>query len=188
MEFKKTIIGFGASSMAGVGDSEGGFFKRMQKVLTQYQFINLGVGGNTTRDMLKRCVQVDGFQTYDLIILLGCNDFPRANDKNPTARSELEEYQLNLTSLLKYFKGQRRIFLTSFPTDPTRSGINAELFKEYVDCAREVAVKNNFEILDLYTIVKASTDDFLAPDGLHFNAQGHQMIAELVLKLYGIRK
>ena len=49
-----TIIGFGASSMQGAGDSQGGWFARAETLSAdkRLRWINRGVGGNTTRDML----------------------------------------------------------------------------------------------------------------------------------------
>jgi hypothetical protein len=85
--------------MAGVGDDErGGFIRRLQSSFTPYRFINLGVGGNTTRDMLKRCGQVEAHRPFDLIVLLGCNDLPRANDECPQVRADLVSSELGRNS------------------------------------------------------------------------------------------
>jgi lysophospholipase L1-like esterase len=37
-----------------------------------------------------------------------------------------------------------------------------------------------YEVLNLYTMVRASRRDYLAPDGIHFNAKGHRVVANLV--------
>src|SRR5580698_5523192 len=99
-----TIVGLGASTMAGSGDSQGGFFKRVEQLYKQRhpqtQFVNLGVGGNTTRDMLDRMAAVKSIPTYDLIVLLGCNDLPRDNDQFPSSRTTLTEYSANLQAML----------------------------------------------------------------------------------------
>ena len=57
---------------------------------------------------------------------------------------------------------------------------SAETFDQYVSRARAIALQTGYEVIDLYTIIKASRRDYLAPDGLHFNSQGHAVIADLV--------
>ena len=113
-----TIVGYGASTMAGSGDSQGGFFKRVEQLYKQRhlqtQFVNLGVGGNTTRDMLERFAAVKSIPTYDLIVLLGCNDLPRDNDPCPSARTTLAEYSANLREILPKIQGERSLFISSF--------------------------------------------------------------------------
>ena len=178
---RKTLVGFGASSMEGIGDDEGGgFFKRLQASFDQFRFVNLGIGGNTTCDMLQRAGELAMYRPYDLIVLLGCNDYPRANDAAPEVRTALEDYAQNLSELLPAIRGQRSLFITSFEVDPIRSGVSAEMFERYISLAREIAVASGYEILDLYRIIKDSGRDYLAADGVHFNAQGHQAIADLV--------
>jgi lysophospholipase L1-like esterase len=175
------MIGFGASSMEGADDDEGGgFFTRIQPLYPQVRFINMGVGGESTRDMLQRISQVKAHQPYDLIVLLGCNDFPRANDEFPEVRASLEEYARNLSQLLADIRGQRNILITSFPVDTRSTGVQAQLFETYIDRAKAIALVNGFEIIDLYAKVKASNLDFLSEDGMHFNSAGHQYIADLV--------
>ena len=178
---QKTIVGFGASSMEGIGDETGGgFFKRIQPAFNQHRFINLGIGGNTTRDMLQRCDQVVSYRPYDLIVLPGCNDFPRANDEDSQARTSVEEYCQNLTRILTTIKGKRSIFITSFPVDPIRSGVSAEMFDRYISRAHAIAVNSGYEIIDLYAMIRTSRREYLSSDGIHFNAQGHQAIADLL--------
>ena len=180
---KKNIIGFGASSMAGVGDSIGeGFFKRIQSKLTNYSFINLGVGGFTTKDMLIQSKKAENFKPYDLIVLLGCNDLPRKNDSKPQNRTTLDEYEQNLDKILTQIKGEKNTFITSFPVDFLKSGISSIHFESYIACAKSVAIKNQYEVIDLYSIIKNSQNDFLASDGMHFNSDGHQFIADLIIK------
>lgn len=181
MTASRTIIGFGASSMEGADDDEGGgFFTRIQPLFPHIRFINLGVGGETTRDMLQRKPQVEVHQPYDLIVLLGCNDFPRSDDEYPQVRASLEEYARILTQLLENIRGQRNILITSFPVDAPKTGVDAQLFELYIDRAKTIALVKGYEIIDLYSKIKASNLDFLSEDGMHFNSAGHHYIADLV--------
>jgi lysophospholipase L1-like esterase len=178
---RKKIVGFGASSMEGVGDDVGGgFFARLASAVGKYRFVNLGIGGNTTRDMLLRRSQVLRHRPYDLVVLLGCNDYPRANDEHAHMRTSLKEYKTNLCQLLLLIRGERSIFVTSYEVDPKRTGVDSGLFKRYTTAARLVAGDCGYEVIDLYSIVKKSRRNYLAADGVHFNAEGHQFIADLV--------
>ena len=179
---QKTIIGFGASSVEGVGDDAGGgFIARLQRAVPSRRFVNMGIGGDTSREMLQRRDRLHAYRPYDLIVLLGCNDMPRTNDGNSARRTGLDEYRDNLRLLLGDLRGERSIFVTSFPVDPARSGIAADVFAEYMACARHVSIACGYEVLDLYAAVVASRRDHLAPDGIHFNAEGHRLIAELLM-------
>lgn len=181
-----TIVGFGASSMQGIGDEEqGGFFNRLLASVDQARWVNLGVGGDTTRDMLRRCHEVKAYRPYDLIVLLGCNDYPRANDAYPEVRATLEEYAANLTRLLPSIRGQRNIFITSFEVDPVRSGVSAATFERYISRARAIALDSGYEVIDLYAMLKVARLDYLAADGVHFTGHGHQVIADLVKSTLG---
>ena len=177
----KTIIGFGASTMAGVGDSQGGFFKRVEQAQQQAyqpaQFINLGAGGNTTRDMLRRKGTVTANSAYDLVVILGCNDLPRDNDQSPSRRTSLAEYRRNLRLLLPTIRGQRSLFISSFLVAADRTGVQPTTFARYMATASHIAVSNGYAIWDLYQECQADVARYWAADGVHFNDAGHQLIA-----------
>jgi lysophospholipase L1-like esterase len=179
------LIGFGASSMEGVGDSEGGFFQRFQNAVSpQYSdltFVNLGTGGNTTHDMLTR-VEAGAHQQelngeHSLIVLLGCNDVPRVNDKAPHRRATLDEYERNLRALLPLIRGANSLFISSFPVCATRTGVQEETLASYMAAASAVASECGYALWDLYGELK-DTDltPYWAKDGLHFNNEGHALL------------
>jgi lysophospholipase L1-like esterase len=180
-----TLVGFGASSMEGAGDDESdGFLNRLKPAVAGQELVNLGVGGDTTRAMLRRADDVTRHRPHDLIVLLGCNDYPRKNDAHPASRTAPREYVLNLTKLLNTIRGQRNLFITSFPADPARTGIAAADSATYVGLAKSAAVNCGYGILDLFEAVRSTGMDFLADDGLHYTPAGHRFIAALVRLAY----
>jgi lysophospholipase L1-like esterase len=176
------ILGFGASSMQGVGDTQGGFMKRLQTALDGTQVVNLGIGGNTTRDMLKRVAAVEPYKPYYSIVLLGCNDMPRTNDHNAAHRTGLAEYRENLRTLFAKIRSDQNILVTSFFPDESKVGISLKTFSAYMTTAQEVAA--GYEVWDLFTESLPLVKQYWAADGLHFNDAGHVYLCrELMRKL-----
>jgi len=182
------LIGFGASTVEGTGDSQGGFFKRLQEKYgieqPALQLANEGRGGETVYQMLKRAVKLDPARKFDVVVLLGCNDVPRANDATPDTRSAKDDYARYLASLFYYLKGRRSLFVTSFLVSEKLTGISAELLGEYVGLARSLAYSSHFDIWDLYGETRAHVSQYWSEDGLHFNDAGHALIAEKVAAWY----
>lgn len=182
------LIGFGASTMEGVGDSQGGFFKRLQEkyrvAIPSVELINEGRGGETVYQMLKRAVKLDPARQFDVVVLLGCNDVPRANDATPDVRSGKEDYARYLASLFYYLKGRRSLFVTSPLVSEKQTGISPDLFGEYMGLAHSLAYSSHFDICDLYAETKENVSQYWAGDGLHLNDAGHALIAEKVAAWY----
>lgn len=170
--------------MRGVGDSQGGFMTRLAAAFAHTPDIrlhNLGIGGNTTRDMLHRVPDVEAVTPREIIVLLGCNDVPRANDKSPANRTSIDQYAANLSAILPRIKGERCLFISSFRVCDQRTGVSLGTLRQYMEVAIATARQNDYEVWDLFadSFDKAST--YWAPDGMHFNDAGHQMIAEHVV-------
>lgn len=178
----RTLVGFGASTMQGVGDSQGGFFKRIQPALSAtypgLRFINHGVGGNTTQDMLNRAEQTAALGAYDLVVILGCNDMPRNNGDTDPKRLPPDRYEANLKQLLATIRGRRSLFISSFPVRV----VSRAIFDDYMPRAVRVAREAGYEIWDLYAELRnRDLTSLWASDGVHFNDAGHQLIADGVL-------
>lgn len=182
----KLILGFGASSMQGVGDPEGGFFKRLERDWRgkggKPRFVNQGIGGHTTRDMLARLSEATTLSPDLTIVLLGCNDLPRNPDGSPDRRTDLAEYQSNLEKLFSELPGERRIFCTSFRPDLARHGISAENFSVYMNAARNAAEEAGWDLIDFFEMSLSWPADLYAEDGMHASAKGHAWMAEQIRK------
>src|SRR4051812_15814222 len=100
-----TLVGFGASTMQGAGDdpAHGGAFRRLAALVpgAERQYVNLGIGGNTTTDMLARVEACQAIVPRDVIVILGCNDLPRTPDGSPHRRTTLTAYAENLNHIFK---------------------------------------------------------------------------------------
>jgi lysophospholipase L1-like esterase len=181
------LIGFGASTMQGVGDSRGGFFRRLEEKLGAgghpHDCLNFGIGGNSTPDMLARIDQVTPHLPCRSIILLGCNDLPRAGDTNPGKRTSLQDYARNLETILRHFAKSPAIFVSSFAVCPKRTGIDPATFATYLGEALRIATSLNLQIWDLYAESLSFGDKYWADDGLHYNDAGHEFIAGRILPL-----
>jgi lysophospholipase L1-like esterase len=184
------IVGYGASTMQGAGDTElGGVFNRIQAPLraawTTRRFLNHGVGGDSTRDMLKRrhklAAEANGAK-YDLVVLLGSNDMPRERDAWPANRVPTDEYERNLDELLGSIRGGRSLFVSSFPVSQELTGVAPETFDRYMEIALRVAQRQKYAVWDAYAELRSAPRERLealwAPDGLHFNPAGHQWLAD----------
>ncbi len=178
----KTVLGFGASTMQGVGDTEGGFFKRLSLDFPKVNFVNHGLGGNTTTDMLGRIEAAKTIKADATLILLGCNDLPRTQDKNANKRTTLNQYQRNLKTIFSQLKTNKNIFVSSFIPDLKKVGITQGNFNDYMFTALEVAEDEAYEIWDLYSESVELGSRYWAPDGLHYNAEGHAFLASKIKK------
>jgi len=175
-----TILGFGASTMQGAGDSRGGFLARLQR--PGISVINHGVGGNTTRDMVARLDVLRAISRDWSIVLLGCNDMPRRNDGYPHHRTSVDEYRRHLTTIFNALRSPRNLFITSFRVRDT-VGIDANTFTDYMRVAIEEAqAAGGYQIIDLYAASQAFADRFWAADGVHYNDAGHEYICTEALK------
>lgn len=184
------LVGFGASSMQGVGDSQGGFLARVATHCQAHSLpvtvVNHGIGGQSTPAMLARAGELAALRPYHLAVILGCNDFPRARDGNPSGRTSRDTYTANLRRLLGALRcddaGSRSLFISSFAVCEKRTGIPPALFADYMTAATGIARAHHYDVWDLYNETKADTAQLLAADGLHFNDTGHAFIAQRVIR------
>lgn len=176
------LIGFGASTMQGVGDSQGGFFKRLGAKLAKagkpHDCLNFGIGGNSTRDMLARFDKVRPYLPCATVIVLGCNDLPRERDAWPQNRVPLAEYEANLKMLLGELAHPQGIFVSSFRVCPQQTGVQPETFGRYMEAALMIADSLQMRVWDLYAESAGFGDKYLAQDGMHYNDAGHEFMAE----------
>ncbi|MBL8026749.1 MAG: SGNH/GDSL hydrolase family protein [Fibrobacteres bacterium] len=188
------IAGFGASTLQGFCDySHGGFMTRLQlwycNEKNKRRVFNLGIGGDTTVDMVRRIKgEIEEREPELVILLLGGNDFPRANDSKPGMRSTLAQYKKNLETMFKTLTGKKILFLTSYAVDTVKTGISYETCCKYMDCAKKVAAKYKADIIDVHALLKYKMKpSFMAPDGVHFNSKGHAWLFGLIKHHLSVR-
>ena len=182
---EKIICVFGASSTWGAGDyDKGGWVNRLRLYIDKrikeggdyIELYNLGISGNTTRDILKRFESEMKARDPDLIILsIGDND---------SALVPLEEFEKNIDTIAKLAKKQCNdvVFIGTKPVneklttpvkwDKSLSYTNEKL-REYNKKNREIAEKHNILFLDLFGVIDPEED---LDDGLHPNSKGHEKL------------
>ena len=89
-----------------------------------------------------------------------------------------------VTSLHRYGRGTSGILGTNFTYDNIPNGVGATL-GDYVNALKTVCAKNGVSVIDLYTECALDPTDATVraeymPDGLHPNAKGHEVIAEII--------
>lgn len=200
------ILCFGASIVQGYMDPVGGWTQRLRRVLdakytTTYRDVvlpshdvfNLGISGDTTAGLLQRIEQEIIPRKLDeiaaIIISIGVND---SVFELGTSRftSTPEEYQKNLMNIfsIAHKHTDQVLFLGLTPCDELKtqpiawsdsqesySNERIRLFNAVAQTACEAA---GVTFVELFSLI--ITD--LIADGIHPTGDGHQLIAEQVLK------
>lgn len=170
--------------------------------------INAGVGGNTT-SMARQRFETDVLRHNPKLVIIqfGINDSAVDVYKNPPAtqpRVALATYRDNLLYFVTTLKGRGTevILMTPNllrwtpnlkalygkppynPNDP--DGFNLYL-RDYAQVVRDIAKETKTPLVDIYAAYEAyakepgRTADELLLDGMHPNAQGHQLVTERLM-------
>lgn len=181
----------------------------LQSVGSSFGVHNAGIGGNTTRDALKR-LQTDVLKYNPRIVVMqfGINDSAVDVWRNPPAtepRVPLAEYLSNLRSMIAAAQEAKAkvILMTPNPLrwtpkikelygkppyDPAaEDGFDSAMLAGYNDALRKLAAELKVPLVD----VRAAYPEFAAKhqttiegmllDGMHPNDLGQQLVAELLV-------
>lgn len=203
------IIMFGDSTTAERASVGKVYARRIQEKLegiaSSLQVFNAGVGGNTTRDALKRFDKdVMNYKPRVLVMQFGINDAAVDVWKKPAAtgpRVPLAEYLQNLRTMVARARqaGTRVILMTPNPvcwTDrlkdlygrppydaDSEAGFEKAVLAGYKQELRTLAKELSVPLVDVdlaYAEAAAKADTFLL-DGLHPNDRGHALVAEQLM-------
>lgn len=155
-----------------------------------FEILNLGISGNTTRDLMNRWqVDVTERRPHVVSILIGINDVWRHFD-NPGRGAEqisVEEYEANLIGLIEDTLPRARaiLLLTPFFMELHKDDPMRAMTDQYAAVCRKLAETD--ERIFLVDTQKAF-DDLLekrhymtiAADRVHPNTTGHLLVADLV--------
>ena len=163
---------------------------RLRDNLSNWTVINAGIGGENTRGALAR-LQTDVLERNpDLVtVLLG------TADASENKGIPIQEYESNLTLIVKQITPSKTLIISSPPIDivrlsarkkafPKSNFVTRENLTEYVAVAAKVADFTNSHFLDLWTIMQsqANYSRFLKlKDGVHLNRQGYEFFAPILL-------
>lgn len=198
------ILIFGDSIAWGAWDTEGGWVARLRKSFDEqtiasefedyHSVYNLGISGNTTRDILNR---FDGevkarFEDGQkcIIFAIGVNDSQfDVETKQPLISPE--EFRENLLKLIgEAEKITPRILLLGLlpvedeklnpmPWEPTH-GYATEYVRRYEQIIREVAEGQGVQFIPLLEEFLQKDFKSLLIDGIHPNDEGHALVVEIV--------
>jgi lysophospholipase L1-like esterase len=177
------VASFGASTAQGAGDNEqGGFIERLGRLLN-IPSLNFGIGGNTTRDMLERLpdlvIPADGL----IVVTLGNNDVARVGEDDNPKRVSLLEHQKNVAEIIAQLKQQAAVlYMSQFPVDYAARHLDGVVVESFVAAGLAAAAAADLPCLAVRPHLDSLErwQDLLAADGLHFNAQGHAVLARLL--------
>ncbi len=105
---------------------------------------------------------------------------PQLKNSHPNSRIVF------LTPIHRYGAGTSGILGTAYTYDNVPNGVGATL-EDYVNAVKDVCAKYSIPVIDLYTLFDLDVTDTSVrseymPDGLHPNADGHQILADIIAK------
>jgi lysophospholipase L1-like esterase len=199
-----TILVFGDSIACGFWDSEGGWVARLRKYLDKrnlsedgsyYVVYNLGISGDTTRELLKRFdaevkARVNEIESpKDLIIIfaIGINDAGMLNSKDMVPPLE---FKRSLEKLLDKARSltSNVVFIGSTPVDETKThpvAWSEGFHYDNASIARDnkiieaVCAEDRVMFLGLARPFGPGYSSLLQ-DGVHPNSDGHKLIYQTV--------
>ena len=193
-----SISVFGDSITFGRGNNiNRGWVGRLRKVFEQkdpYNAVyNLGVPGDTSKDLVKRFdVEASSRIKYlregdrhVIILAIGLNDSRLNKGKVETS---LKDFEKNVNSLIKKAKKHTKEILIIGLTpvdeiltkDYEDTSFSNERIQKYNDLLREISFKQGIPFLDIFSELSLINYEILLKDGLHPNSEGYKEIFELV--------
>lgn len=202
-----TVLVYGDSTVQGFWDTEGGWVQRLRSYLDKkflsnpdhyYPLFNLGVSGDTSKDLLERFQSEtknrlnEAQNKRDVVILLsvGTNDSMIIN-KTKKNQIEITTFAENLRELIALAKkySDSVCFVGDMPVDENKvdpipwhdtASYRNEFVKAYQDRAEHLCKEQGMLFIDLYSKFIHTNYKALLEDGCHPNNEGHQKIFEIV--------
>lgn len=195
---KKKVIFFG-DSITQAGVEKGGYINVIGDLLQKkgkadaYELIGAGIGGNKVYDLYLRLEDDVLNKKPDIVfIYIGVNDVWHKSLLH--TGTDLDKFSRFYTALIKKIKGAgaKVVLVTPAVIGEKKSGEN-EQDKDldiYSDAIRKLAAENSLPLVDLrqqFTSYDAAHNaanekqGILTTDGVHLNARGNNLVAELML-------
>jgi acyl-CoA thioesterase-1 len=194
------ILVFGDSIAYGSWDTEGGWVERLKREAHQNtvesegkikrQVINLGIGGDTSRGILKRLQnEVEARKSaswpFMFVITCGTND---QRMREGTVETPLDQYAENIKEIITLAKQytDNIVFLGLPPlVQPSvmlkGSEYSDERIKIYEEKLRSVVEASGLPFLPVRPVFeKVGVENLFCYDGAHPNSQGHALIASVL--------
>lgn len=163
-----------------------GWINLRPEFFSQNPYINRGIGGQTTPQMLLRFHQdVIDLQPKVVVILAGTNDI--AGNTGPSTLKMIEDNISAMTEIAKAHKIKVVLIsvLPAYEYGWAKHVKPVEKIAELNKWLEEFAQKNKFEYVDCYTPMldnrKGMKDEY-TKDGVHPTAEGYKVMEPLVVK------
>ncbi len=152
---------------------------------------NMGIGGNTVRDLEARWTKhVLDLKPDWVSVLIGINDVWGQFDlRLPPARQiSSEEYEATLDRLLRETRPRLKglILMTPYFVESDRNVPMRAMMDRFGGVARNLAVKHQAILVDTQAAIDRALRDLspddLASDRVHLNALGHMILARAFLQ------
>lgn len=156
---------------------------------------NMGVGGDTIRDLAARWdTDVLALRPDWLSVMIGINDVWRFFDPDPVKQAQAvppDEYRETYDALIGRVRPQLRglVLMTPYFVEPRRAEPMRARMDGFGAIVRDLAARHGALLVDTQAAFDRSLgeDDpaTLAPDRVHPNAAGHELLARAFLEAAG---
>lgn len=161
----RSVVFFG-DSLTRADYLPAGFVDILAERCPDVPVINQGVNGDTSADLLQRVHRVRAMNPDRVYLLVGTND---CGWGLPPA-----EYRANLEALVAALRPAELILIT-----PTTSLFDTRAIRPYAEAVRDLGRREGLSIIDFAAAIQDSDYGW---DGLHWNQQGHQRLADLITR------
>ncbi|HBZ37937.1 MAG TPA: arylesterase, partial [Balneola sp.] len=146
-----------------------------------YEVINGGLSGETSAGGLRRINWVLQRDIDIMILELGGNDGLRGIDLSST-KGNLQQ----IIDRAKAKNPEMEIIIAGMQVPPN---LGTDYTKKFQELYPELAEENNIPLIPLILDEVGGRDEFMQPDQIHPNAEGHKVVAETIWEiLYPILK
>ena len=188
---------YGEGLFGGIGKSYVGIVDGILKATDpslHLRMINMGIGGNTSRDLVARWqTDVMDLSPDYVTVLIGINDVWRQFDTPEITEGHVlpEEYRENLlwmlNTTLPVVKGM--VLITPYMMEPNRQDPMRARMDEYGAIVKELAAEKHLPCVDLQAAFDAYFTEYhpasINWDRIHPNVAGHCVIARALLNTIG---
>ncbi len=154
--------------------------------------VNMGVSGNTSRDLLARWKTDTLDRNPDWVcLMIGVNDVWRQFDVPyiPEAAVPLAEYRANVDKMLAATKKKARggiVLMSPYFIEPNRADAMRAAMDRYRDACAKLAAKHRVIYVDTQAAFDRALEHchpaYFSWDRVHPNAPGHAILARAFLK------
>ena len=160
-----------------------------------YHIVNIGISGNTSRDLLAR-LQTDVLDIKPdyVSVCIGFNDVWRHFDEPASLYKHvsMDEYGQNLQKMIELTKDnvQGMILMTPYYMEPNKNDLMRKKTDEYGNIVKQLAKQNNLLCIDLQKefddYLKYRHSAYIMWDRIHPGWIGSMIIARAFLRAVGV--